>query len=146
MSLGFRLAPRINAAGRLRRADAGLELLLTDDAQRAAEIAAELERVNAERRAVEQRIVWEAEAQVAELGERSAYVLAGDGWHPGRDRDRRLADRRAPPPPGDPDRARRRRLGHGLGAQHPRASTCSARCTRPPSTSSATAATAPRPG
>ncbi len=82
-SLGFRLAPRINAAGRLARADAGLELLLTGDEQRAAEIAAELERVNAERRAVEQRIVWEAEAQVAELGERHSYVLAGDGWHPG---------------------------------------------------------------
>ena len=82
-SLGFRLAPRINAAGRLRRADAGLELLLTGDEQRAGEIAGELERVNAERRAVEQRIVWEAEAQVAKLGARSSYVLAGDGWHPG---------------------------------------------------------------
>jgi single-stranded-DNA-specific exonuclease len=82
-TLGFRLAPRINAAGRLRRADAGLELLLTDDERRAAEIAAELDRVNAERRAVEQRIVWEAEAQVAELGERRAYVLAGEDWHPG---------------------------------------------------------------
>ena len=82
-TLGFRLAPRINAAGRLRRADAGLELLLTDDEQRAGEIAAELDRVNAERRAVEQRIVWEAEAQVAELGERRAYVLAGEDWHPG---------------------------------------------------------------
>ena len=81
--LGFRLAPRINAAGRLRRADAGLELLLTDDSRRAAEIAAELDAINAERRAVEQRILWEAEAQVAELGERSAYVLAAEGWHPG---------------------------------------------------------------
>jgi len=86
-TLGFRLAPRINAAGRLRRADAGLELLLTRDERRAAEIASELDRVNAERRAVEQRIVWEAEAQVAEQvadgGERFSYVLAGDGWHPG---------------------------------------------------------------
>jgi single-stranded-DNA-specific exonuclease len=82
-ALAFRLAPRINAAGRLRRADAGLELLLTGDERRAAQIASELERVNAERRAVEQHIVWEAEAQVAELGERHAYVLAGEGWHPG---------------------------------------------------------------
>jgi single-stranded-DNA-specific exonuclease len=82
-ALGFRLAPRINAAGRMRRADAGLELLLTEDAKRAGEIAAELDRVNVERRAVEQRITWEAESQVAELGERSAYVLAGEGWHPG---------------------------------------------------------------
>ncbi len=82
-ALGFRLAPRINAAGRLRRADAGVELLLTGDEQRAGAIAAELDEVNTERRAIEQRIGWEAEAQVAELGERSAYVLAGAGWHPG---------------------------------------------------------------
>jgi single-stranded-DNA-specific exonuclease len=82
-ALGFRLAPRINAAGRLRRADAGLELLLTDDRARAAEIADELDAVNTERRAVEQRILWEAEAQVAELGERSAYVLWAEDWHPG---------------------------------------------------------------
>jgi single-stranded-DNA-specific exonuclease len=81
--LGFRLAPRINAAGRLRRADAGLELLLTDDPARAAEIAKELDAVNAERRAVEQRIGWEAEAMAAQMGERSAYVLAGVGWHRG---------------------------------------------------------------
>jgi single-stranded-DNA-specific exonuclease len=82
-ALGFRLAPRINAAGRLRRPDAGLELLLTDDDARAAEIANELDAVNAERRAVEQRLVWEAEAQVAQLGIRSVYVLAGEQWHPG---------------------------------------------------------------
>ncbi|HZU39717.1 MAG TPA: single-stranded-DNA-specific exonuclease RecJ, partial [Solirubrobacteraceae bacterium] len=82
-ALGFRLAPRINAAGRLRRADAGLELLLTADPRRAGEIAAELDAVNTERRAVEQRITWEAEALVAELGDRHAYVLAAEGWHPG---------------------------------------------------------------
>jgi single-stranded-DNA-specific exonuclease len=82
-ALGFRLAPRINAAGRLLRPDAGLELLLTDDRARADEVAAELDAINAERRAVEQRIVWQAEAQVSELGERSAYVLAAEDWHPG---------------------------------------------------------------
>jgi single-stranded-DNA-specific exonuclease len=82
-ALGFRLAPRINAAGRLRRADAGIELLLTEDPRRASEIAEELNAVNAERRAVEQQILWEAQAQVAELGERPGYVLAGPGWHPG---------------------------------------------------------------
>lgn len=81
--LAFRLAPRINAAGRLRRADAGLELLLTEDERRAEQIANELDEVNAERRAVEQRIVWQAEAEVAELGERPAYVLVGEDWHPG---------------------------------------------------------------
>ena len=46
-TLGFRLAPRINAAGRLHRADAGLELLLTEDPERAREIATELDTVNA---------------------------------------------------------------------------------------------------
>jgi single-stranded-DNA-specific exonuclease len=81
--LGFRLAPRINAAGRMRRADAGLELLLTEDTERAAAIARELDGVNSDRRAVEQRIGWEAEALASEMGERSAYVLAARGWHAG---------------------------------------------------------------
>jgi single-stranded-DNA-specific exonuclease len=82
-ALGFRLAPRLNAAGRLRRADAALELVLTEDPRRAGRIASELDALNAERRAVEERITWEAEAQVADQGARSAYVLAGEGWHPG---------------------------------------------------------------
>jgi single-stranded-DNA-specific exonuclease len=82
-ALGFALAPRLNAAGRLYRADAGLELLLTDDPLRARQVAEELDRANLERREAEQRIRHEAEAQVRELGERSAYVLAGEGWHPG---------------------------------------------------------------
>jgi single-stranded-DNA-specific exonuclease len=82
-AVAFALAPRINAAGRMYRADAGLELVLTQDADRAAQIASELDRVNSERREVETRIRWEAEAQVTALGERSAYVLAGEGWHAG---------------------------------------------------------------
>ena len=81
--LGFRLAPRINAAGRLYRADAGLELVLTDDADRADAVAGELDRVNGERRLTEQRILFAAEAQVAEQGDQPAYVLAGEDWHPG---------------------------------------------------------------
>lgn len=82
-AVAFALSPRINAAGRLYRADAGLELMLTSDHQRAAEIADELDHANHERRHTETRILFEAESQVAELGERSAYVLAGEGWHPG---------------------------------------------------------------
>ena len=82
-AVSFRLAPRINAAGRLYRADAGVELLLTADEARAEEIAAELDAANGERRATERRILWEAEAAVVELGHRSAYVLAEEGWHPG---------------------------------------------------------------
>ena len=82
-AIGFRLAPRINAAGRLHRADAGLELLLTEDPARAKAIAAELDAVNAERRDVETRILFAAEAQVAEQGPVPAYVLTGEDWHPG---------------------------------------------------------------
>lgn len=82
-AVGFALAPRLNAAGRLYRADAGLELILTEDAARASEIALELDRANQERRHTETRILFEAEAQVAALGESPAYVLAGEGWHPG---------------------------------------------------------------
>jgi len=86
-ALGFRLAPRINAAGRLYRADAGVELMLTDDPERAAAIAAELDRANAERRWAEQKVVEEAErarsALTPEQREAPALVLAGQGWHAG---------------------------------------------------------------
>lgn len=85
--LAFRLAPRINAAGRLYRADAGVELFLTDDDARAAEIAVELSRANSERRATEREVDAAAEAVLRELPEglRDArgLVLAGEGWHPG---------------------------------------------------------------
>jgi single-stranded-DNA-specific exonuclease len=88
-TVSFALAPRLNAAGRLYRADAGLELILTEDAVRGEQIAAELDRANRERRHTETRILFEAERQVAELDGRSrvarpaGYVLAGEGWHPG---------------------------------------------------------------
>jgi single-stranded-DNA-specific exonuclease len=82
-AVGFALAPRLNAAGRLYRADAGLELILTEDKLRAAQVADELDRANYERRELELRIRYEAEAQIAALGERSGYVLAGEGWHAG---------------------------------------------------------------
>jgi single-stranded-DNA-specific exonuclease len=82
-SVAFALAPRLNAAGRLYRADAGLELILTVDPQRATQIAGELDAANHERRQLETRIRFAAEAQMAEQGERAAYVLAGEDWHPG---------------------------------------------------------------
>lgn len=85
--LGFKLAPRINAAGRLYRADAGVELFLTEDAQRASEIAGELNRANSERRATEREVDAAAEAARRELPEElreaPGLVLAGEGWHPG---------------------------------------------------------------
>ena len=67
--LAFRLAPRINAAGRLYRADAGVELLLTEDEERAEEIAEELGRANSERRATEREVDAAAEAARRELPE-----------------------------------------------------------------------------
>ena len=82
-AVAFALAPRLNAAGRLYRADAGLELILTEDPARAGEIARELDAANAERRQIERRIRFAAEAQMKALGDRSAYVLAGEDWHPG---------------------------------------------------------------
>ncbi len=82
-SVAFALAPRLNAAGRLYRADAGLELMLVEDGARAEQIAQELDSANRERRHVESGIRFQAEAQMAALGERPAYVLAQDGWHPG---------------------------------------------------------------
>jgi len=82
-TVAFALAPRLNAAGRMHRADAGLELLLTEDPARAQAIAAELDRANHERRHTETRILSDAERQVAAAGERAAYVLAGEDWHPG---------------------------------------------------------------
>ena len=82
-SVAFALAPRLNAAGRMHRADAGLELILTEDPARAVQIAQELDRTNYERRQVETRIRYEAEAQIATLGERPVYVLAGEDWHAG---------------------------------------------------------------
>jgi single-stranded-DNA-specific exonuclease len=85
--LAFRLAPRINAAGRLYRADAGVELLLTDDAARAEQIAVELGRANSERRATEREVDNAAETARRELPEHllaaPALVVAGEGWHPG---------------------------------------------------------------
>lgn len=82
-SLGFRLGPRINAAGRLQRADAALELVLTPDDRRAAEIADELDLLNRQRQDVETRILFAAEAARAEQDAQAAYVIAGEGWHPG---------------------------------------------------------------
>jgi single-stranded-DNA-specific exonuclease len=85
--LSFRLAPRINAAGRLYRADAGVELFLTADEKRAEAIAEELSRANSERRATEREVDAGAEAALRELSdelrESHGLVVAGEDWHPG---------------------------------------------------------------
>jgi single-stranded-DNA-specific exonuclease len=86
-AVGFRLAPRINAAGRLCRPGAALELLLTEDSDEAGRLAHELEELNRERQGVEDRILREALAKVDEWPEakqrRRGYVLADEGWHEG---------------------------------------------------------------
>jgi len=86
-AVGFRLAPRINAAGRLGRPDAALELLLTDDTETATRLAAELETLNRDRQAVEDRILRSAVAQVESWPERKqrrrGYVLWDKDWHEG---------------------------------------------------------------
>jgi single-stranded-DNA-specific exonuclease len=85
--LGFMLGPRINAGGRIGRADLGVRLLLEGDVSEAARIAAELDRLNAERRVIEQAAEAQAEAEaLASLGledKGSVIVTASEGWHPG---------------------------------------------------------------
>jgi len=86
-AVGFRLAPRINAAGRLGRPDAALELLLTTDADEARRFADELETLNRDRQAVEDRILRAAVAEVESWPEarrrRRGYVIWGEDWHEG---------------------------------------------------------------
>ncbi|HLM28208.1 MAG TPA: single-stranded-DNA-specific exonuclease RecJ [Thermoleophilaceae bacterium] len=82
-ALGFRLGPRINAAGRLSRADAPLELMLCREPERADEIAQELDGLNHDRREAETRILFAAEAAASAHANRAAMVVAGEGWHPG---------------------------------------------------------------
>ena len=122
-ALGFRLAPRINAAGRLYRADAGVELMLTDDPDRAAAIAAELDRANAERRWAEQKVVegaQRARSRAARLAEGGAGPRPGRrGVAPRRRRHRGLPPGRAALPAHHPALDRERH-GEGIGAQHPR--------------------------
>ena len=85
--LGFLLGPRINAGGRIGRADLGVRLLLEEDPIEAARIAAELDRLNRERQQIEIATVAQAEAEaMAALGleEKGAVIVtAAEGWHPG---------------------------------------------------------------
>lgn len=85
--VGFILAPRLNAVGRIADAKDGVRLLLSDDDAEAATLAAECDRLNRERQALDQRIQEEAFALVerdyADPVAHPAIVLAGEGWHPG---------------------------------------------------------------
>jgi len=84
--VGFILAPRLNAAGRIGEAADGLQLLLTDRADEAMLLAQRLERLNEERQGLDQRFLEEALAQVEAAGSldhRAGIVLCSDDWHPG---------------------------------------------------------------
>ena len=85
VQIGFVLAPRINAAGRMGEAELAADLLLTNDPARAECLARELCGLNRERQAVEQEIFAQAVEQIEYLpaGERSALVLSSEVWHQG---------------------------------------------------------------
>ncbi|QWV99182.1 single-stranded-DNA-specific exonuclease RecJ [Geomonas nitrogeniifigens] len=84
-AVGFRLAPRINAAGRLEDASLGLELLLCRDLQRARDIAKELDEANVERQALERATFEEARSMLEQgaCSGRKSIVLGSELWHPG---------------------------------------------------------------
>jgi single-stranded-DNA-specific exonuclease len=84
--VGFRLAPRINAGGRLADATQAVELLTTDDSARAEQLAADLDQENRNRQAIEQEILADAVRRVegdGDFAHRRSIVLASSDWHPG---------------------------------------------------------------
>ncbi len=85
--VGFRLAPRLNAIGRMGHAAVAVELFTDADPQRAHEIATQLDQLNLERREVQEQIVAEAEKMVVAAGYNQDHcrgiVLAAPNWHPG---------------------------------------------------------------
>ena len=81
--IGFIIAPRINAAGRLEHAGTALELLLTDDETKASELAEKLNDLNTRRQKLTEQIVSEAREQVVSLGDKKILLAAGDGWPKG---------------------------------------------------------------
>ncbi len=83
--VGFRLAPRLNAAGRIGSARKGVELLLTRDSAEAESLAMELDMLNSQRQTIEQEILAKAEAELAgvDVNNLPAIVVAGEKWNPG---------------------------------------------------------------
>ena len=84
-SIGFMLAPRLNAAGRVGHAELAARLLLTEDESEAATLAAELDSLNRSRQSLEEKILTQATTlvEVGGLAERRAIVVAAEGWHEG---------------------------------------------------------------
>jgi len=81
--LGFALGPRINAGGRVGKSDLGVRLLTCTDPEEARTLAAELDRLNEERRAIEILVCEQAEEQAAKLNGAPVLTVMSPGWHPG---------------------------------------------------------------
>jgi single-stranded-DNA-specific exonuclease len=81
--LGFALGPRINAGGRVGKSDLGVRLLTCTDPEEARTIAAELDRLNEERRAIEMLVCEQAMEQAERLNGAPVLTVMGQGWHPG---------------------------------------------------------------
>ena len=81
--LGFALGPRINAGGRVGKSDLGVRLLTATDPEEARTIAAELDRLNEERRAIEQSVTDDAANQALAQADAPLVIVSGTGWHPG---------------------------------------------------------------
>ena len=81
--LGFALGPRINAGGRVGKSDLGVRLLTSTDPEEARTIAAELDRLNEERRAIEMQVCEQALEQADKLNGAPVLTVMGVGWHPG---------------------------------------------------------------
>jgi single-stranded-DNA-specific exonuclease len=81
--LGFALGPRINAGGRVGKSDLGVRLLTATDPEEARTIAAELDRLNEERRAIEMLVTEQAGMAAEAQAEAPLILVSGRGWHPG---------------------------------------------------------------
>lgn len=83
-SVAFFASPRLNAAGRLENASLSVELMICDDEDRAKEIAEHLDRLNSQRKEIEQKIFEEAYQKAARMGEdQLVYVISGENWNHG---------------------------------------------------------------
>jgi len=81
--LGFALGPRINAGGRVGKSDLGVRLLTSTDPEEARTIAAELDRLNEERRAIEMLVCEQGEAQAQSQADAPVIIVMSGGWHQG---------------------------------------------------------------
>jgi len=81
VDVGFKIGPRINAAGRLASANTAIDLFAAVDEDAAWQLCAELDRMNTERQGIEQQVRESAEQQIA--GGERILILAGEGWHRG---------------------------------------------------------------